>query len=198
MTSRLAPGGLQEKLGVIPDLTSFGKYLGGGMTFGAFGGRADILRRFNPFEPDAVSHAGTFNNNVLSMAAGVVGLRDIYTPELAVAFNARGDRLRERLNALAAKHDVPFQALGVGSILGLHHQRGAIRRPEDTWLADPAAAARQADLQKLFHLDMLAAGIYLARRGFVALSLPTGEPEFAKFEAAVEEFFEARRGVLMG
>ena len=98
MTSRLAPGGLQSVHGVKPDLTTFGKYIGGGMSFGAFGGRADIMDLFDPRRADALPHAGTFNNNVLTMSAGMAGLTEIYTPEAAVALNARGDALRERLN----------------------------------------------------------------------------------------------------
>src|SRR5215831_19384740 len=83
MTSRLAPGGLQEVHGIFPDLTTLGKYVGGGMSFGAFGGRADLMERFDPRRPDAFQHAGTFNNNVLTMNAGLVGLTEIYTPERA-------------------------------------------------------------------------------------------------------------------
>src|ERR1700756_5023235 len=104
MTSRLAPGGLQEVHGVLPDLTTLGKYVGGGMSFGAFGGRADIMERFDPRRRDAFPHAGTFNNNTLTMSAGLVGLTEIYTPERARALNAFGDRLRERLNGIARQH----------------------------------------------------------------------------------------------
>jgi len=83
MTSRLAPGGLQEAHGIYPDLTTLGKYVGGGMSFGAFGGRADIMERFDPRRPNAFQHAGTFNNNVLTMNAGLVGLTELYTPPRA-------------------------------------------------------------------------------------------------------------------
>ena len=83
MTSRLAPGGLQSLRGVQPDLTTFGKYIGGGMSFGAFGGRAEIMDLFDPRRPDALPHAGTFNNNVLTMAAGLAGLTEVYTPDAA-------------------------------------------------------------------------------------------------------------------
>ena len=103
MTSRLAPGGLQSVRGIRPDLTTFGKYIGGGMSFGAFGGRGDIMDLFDPRRPDALPHAGTFNNNVLTMNAGLAGLTEIYTPEAARALNARGDALRERLNALCRR-----------------------------------------------------------------------------------------------
>ena len=124
MTSRLAPGGLQSLRGVKPDLTTFGKYIGGGMSFGAFGGRAEIMDLFDPRRPDALPHAGTFNNNVLTMAAGLAGLTEVYTPEAAVALNARGDALRERLNALCRAADAPVQFTGIGSMMAVHMVRG--------------------------------------------------------------------------
>ena len=65
MTSRTGPGGLQERLGIWPDLTTLGKYIGGGASFGAFGGRADVMALFDPARPGALPHAGTFNNNVV-------------------------------------------------------------------------------------------------------------------------------------
>ena len=74
MTSRTGAGGLQGRLGIRPDLTTLGKYIGGGSSFGAFGGRADVLDLFDPARPGALPHAGTFNNNVASMAAGQAGL----------------------------------------------------------------------------------------------------------------------------
>src|SRR6202011_4415243 len=120
MTSRLAPGGLQEAHGILPDLTTLGKYVGGGMSFGAFGGRADLMERFDPRRPDAFQHAGTFNNNVLTMHAGLVGLTEIYTPGRARALNAAGERLRERLNGVARRHGLAMQFTGLGSMLAVH------------------------------------------------------------------------------
>ena len=81
MTSRLAPGGLQQTHGILPDMTTLGKYVGGGMSFGAFGGKAELMQWFDPRRKDGFQHAGTFNNNVLTMNAGYVGLTEIYTPE---------------------------------------------------------------------------------------------------------------------
>jgi glutamate-1-semialdehyde 2,1-aminomutase len=65
MTSRHGAGGLQARIGVTPDLTTLGKYIGGGMSFGAFGGRGDVMARLDATRPGALSHSGTFNNNVL-------------------------------------------------------------------------------------------------------------------------------------
>ncbi|HZF36079.1 MAG TPA: aspartate aminotransferase family protein, partial [Candidatus Angelobacter sp.] len=110
--------------------------------------------------------------------------------------NGAGDRLRERLNALAAKHDVPMQVLGVGSILAVHFHRGAIARPQDLWPKDASAAGRYAELQKLFHLDLIEHGQYMARRGFISLSLPMTDVDFDRFAAAVEEFLTVRGPVV--
>ncbi len=188
MTSRLAPGGLQSLRGVQPDLTTFGKYIGGGMSFGAFGGRAEIMDLFDPRRPDALPHAGTFNNNVLTMAAGLAGLTEVYTPEAAVALNTRGDVLRERLNALCRAADSPLQFTGIGSMMAMHTVRGPIRSPAD-------AAKGDAKLKELFFFDMLAQGVWLARRGMMALSLPIGDTECDHLAGAVEEFLASRRSL---
>ncbi len=189
MTSRLSPGGLQAVRGVKPDLTTLGKYIGGGMSFGAFGGRADIMDLFDPRRPDALPHAGTFNNNVLTMSAGLTGLIEIYTPDAARALNARGDALRDRLNRLCRAADAPLQFTGIGSMLAVHAMRGAVRSPAD-------AAKGDAKLKELFFFDMLAHGIWLARRGMFALSLPIGDAECDRLADAVEEFLNSRRSVL--
>ncbi|HXR12690.1 MAG TPA: aminotransferase class III-fold pyridoxal phosphate-dependent enzyme [Gaiellaceae bacterium] len=179
MTSRLARGGLQEVLGIRPDLTTLGKYVGGGLAFGAFGGRTDLMARFDPSRPDALAHAGTFNNAVLTMAAGVAGLTRVYTEAEAARLNALGDRLRDRLNAFASERRLDFCATGYGSMVGLHFTRGPVLRSSDS----PAAA----ELHALLHLHMLERGYSYARRGFVALSLPLGQAEVDGFAAAVEE-----------
>jgi glutamate-1-semialdehyde 2,1-aminomutase len=189
MTSRLSPGGLQQVRGVKPDLTTLGKYIGGGMSFGAFGGRADIMDLFDPRRPDALPHAGTFNNNVLTMSAGLAGITEVYTPEAAKALNARGDALRERLNVLCRKHDAPMQFTGIGSMLAVHFTRDPVRSPAD-------AARGDQKLKELFFFDMLAQGIWLARRGMMTLCLPIGDAECNKLAAAVEEFLSSRSSLL--
>ncbi len=189
MTSRLGAGGLQSTFNFLPDLATYGKYLGGGLSFGAFGGRADLMERFDPRQPNALRHAGTFNNNVLTMAAGVAGLSDVFTAEAAAELNAAGDVLRDRMNAAARRIGVPAQVTGLGSILVVHFQDGAIRRPADT--ARTAAAAR-----KLFHLAMIEAGFYLARRGFMSLSLAMGEAHRDAFADAFEEFLSVHASLL--
>ncbi|MEC7258396.1 MAG: aminotransferase class III-fold pyridoxal phosphate-dependent enzyme, partial [Pseudomonadota bacterium] len=97
MTSRLHPQGLQAALGLTPDLTVMGKYLGGGMPIGVFGGRADVMARFDPRIAGAVPHAGTVNNNVMTMQAGAAGLTQVFTEAACTDLNARGEWLRDRL-----------------------------------------------------------------------------------------------------
>jgi glutamate-1-semialdehyde 2,1-aminomutase len=184
MTSRLSPGGLQAMLGITPDMTTFGKYLGGGMSFGAFGGREAIMRRFDPSQPDALPHSGTYNNNVLSMAAGVAGLSAVFTSDVANALTETGEALKARLNALGERHDVPVQVTGIGSILCMHFQRVPIHQPQDTEHTLTEARA-------LFHLEMLTRGIYTARRGFVALSLPLTNDDYDAFVDAFDDFLVA-------
>jgi glutamate-1-semialdehyde 2,1-aminomutase len=192
MTSRVSPGGVQALLGITPDMTTLGKYLGGGISFGAFGGKAALMERLDPRRPDAISHAGTFNNNVLGMAAGLAGLKELLTEAESRRINREGDRLRDRLNGLGRARGLPLQVTGVGSLLGLHFARRPVRSVHDLEAGDADQGRRREQLMKLFHLDMLDQGIYLARRGYVTLSLPMGEADFDRLAQAVDEFLELR------
>ncbi|MFF4053706.1 aspartate aminotransferase family protein [Streptomyces chartreusis] len=188
MTSRLAPGGLQERLGVVPDLTTFGKYLGAGFSFGAFGGNRRLMERFDPSVPGHLSHPGTFNNNTVTMAAGLTGLRDVFTPEAVRELNARGDRLRDRLNSLFIEFDVAVQATGVGSILGLHFQHSPIVSGR---YINPAP-----DKRTLLHLELMLRGFYMARRGYMAIPLPVTDADLTSFVDAVGDVVSTHRRVL--
>ena len=182
MTARLARGGMQQLVGIDADLTTLAKFVGGGLSFGAFGGRADLMSRFDPSRADALQHGGTFNNDVLTMAAGAAGLTRVLTEAEIARLNALGDRLRDRLNAFAAERELEFEfcATGYGSLVGLHFARGPIRSERDV--------PESAELRGLLHLHMLERGFSYGRRGFIALSLPLGEAEIDGFAAAAEEF----------
>jgi glutamate-1-semialdehyde 2,1-aminomutase len=185
MTSRLAPHGLGAAYGIQPDLMTLGKYVGGGMSFGAFGGRRELMERFDPAQPGAFIHAGTFNNNVLTMAAGYVALTELFPPEQAVALSERGNRLRERLNERCRAHEAPLQFTGLGSMLNWHTTAATISAPEDTALADQA-------LKALIYFDLIEAGFWVAQRGFIALSLEISDAEGDRFVAAVETILQQR------
>ncbi len=190
MTSRHSEGGLQQRHGVIPDMMTLGKYIAGGMNVGAFGGRAAIMDVFDAHRPGALPHAGTFNNNVWSMAAGCVALGELFTGEVVEALFQRGEALRAELNALSAQAGVAMQFTGAGSMMTAHFRTGAIETPY-------AATPEEEQRRELFFFDMLEAGFYLARRGMVALSLPLAPTDLSGFVAAFREFLNLR-GPLLG
>ena len=178
MTSRLSPGGMQALLDITPDVTTLGKYLGGGLSFGAFGGRADVMAHFDPRRGGTLTHAGTFNNNVATMAAGVAALTEVLTPGVLAATNARGDRLREELNATFERHGVPMCATGIGSLLNVHGAAAPLRSAADLRGADDR-------WKELLYFAALDAGYHLARRGFIALSIEVTDADIDGFLGTV-------------
>jgi glutamate-1-semialdehyde 2,1-aminomutase len=178
MTSRLAPGGLQSLVGVTPDLTTLGKYLGGGLSFGAFGGRADLMASYDPSRPGALFHAGTFNNNVLTMSAGIAGLEEVLTDEVLTDVNRRGDRLRAELDAVAAPSGLHVS--GRGSLMTIH----PAPRPV---IASAPVSERQALVKELVFFGLVNRGFWLARRGVLTVSIPTTD---AMCDELVEAFAE--------
>lgn len=188
MTSRLAPHGLAAPMGVTPDMTTLGKYIGGGMSFGAFGGRADIMAMFDP-RCGPLAHSGTFNNNVVTMAAGYAGLTQLFPPEAAAALASRGEVLREKLNRLCAKAEVALQFTGIGSVMNSHFVQSQVLRPEDLAWVD-------VRLGRLFFFHLLSRGIYASPRGFIVLSLPVTDAAIDGLVAAVGDFVESWHGVL--
>ncbi|MCP3936188.1 MAG: aspartate aminotransferase family protein [Actinomycetia bacterium] len=181
MTSRFPGGGAQGLLGIDPDLTTLGKYLAGGMTFGAFGGRTEVMSHFDPAAGGRLGHAGTFNNNTMSMAAGVATLTDVLTEEVLSATHDRGEQLRASLNNVFAQSGLGMCATGVGSLLGVHGTAGPVTSADD--LADS-----DHRLAELFFFHCLDAGFYLARRGFIALSIEVTDADLEAFVEVVEGF----------
>ena len=166
MTSRHGRSGLAALLGAEPDLRTFGKYIGGGFSFGAFGGRAEVMDQFDSARPDAIPHAGTFNNNVATMTAGCVVLRELFPPEVAEAHTARGERFRAEVAKVLGRHALGVGVTGYGSMLAFH-------------AGDPA-------LQELLFLGLYRRGIYTAPRGMVNLSLPLTDDQLAAALSALD------------
>ncbi len=191
MTSRLHPHGFSAKLGIEPDIKVLGKYIGGGMSFGAFGGRADIMEQFDPTRPGALPHAGTFNNNTLTMTAGLAGITEIFTPQACANLNARGERLKADINALFGQYQVAWQVTGQGSLLNIHPVTGMVSAPDDLKRSD-------LRLRRLLFLHLLDQGIYVAERGFMALSLVIDDGDGAALVKALESFVTKYRGILLG
>jgi len=167
MTSRHGRSGLAALLGVEPDLRTFGKYIGGGFSFGAFGGRAELMDQFDTARPGAIPHAGTFNNNVATMAAGCVVLEELYTAEVAEAHTIRGDGFRRQVASVLERHPLPVGVSGYGSMLAFH--------------------AESPQLQELLFLGLYLRGIYTAPRGMVNLSLPLTDDQLGSALRALDE-----------
>ena len=123
---RIAPGGAQEALGVTPDMTSFGKIIGGGTPVGAFGGRAEIMELFDPTKGAPIAHAGTFNANPVTMAAGEAVMTHL-TPDVYARMNALGGQLRAKLRAVFDEFEIDARVTGIGSLFGIHFTSEEIR-----------------------------------------------------------------------
>jgi glutamate-1-semialdehyde 2,1-aminomutase len=168
ITLRLAVGGYQEILGVRPDLTTMGKVIGGGLPVGAFGGREDIMSLFDPRLPDHLHHSGTFNGNLMTMAAGRAAL-DLLTRDEIERLNALGERLADGLRELFAQRD-EFGAVvtSCGSLVHVNFEtEGEVRTYSDLNLDSPVMAA--------FHLAALDEGVYFAPRCFMNTSTAMDE-----------------------
>ncbi|MEB2320229.1 MAG: aminotransferase class III-fold pyridoxal phosphate-dependent enzyme [Pseudomonadota bacterium] len=187
-TSRLGRAGLQGHYGVVPDMTSLGKYLGAGLSFGAFGGRKELMQRYDPRRADALKHAGTFNNNVMSMSGGLAGLRSVFTPEAADAFLQRTEAFRISLNERFAAAGAGVRLSGIGSILSLHLGEHVPTRISEI---DPATSG----FRLLVHMACLERGLALTPRGDIFLSLPMGE---ARLAAIADILFDVAVGERMG
>ena len=169
ITFRLAPGGLQAVYGVRPDLTTFGKIIGGGLPVGAFGGRADVMATYDPTRPGAIAHSGTFNGNAATMAAGIATL-DLYGAEAIARLNATGDAFRARLNGIVQAARLEASVAGYGLLMQLHFRAEPPRTPAQ-------AASGDARLVRLMHLALLTRGLFSATRGLLVLSTAMGSAD---------------------
>ena len=180
MTSRHGRSGLAALLGVDPDIRTYGKYIGGGFSFGAFGGAAELLDQFDTSRPGSIPHAGTFNNNVATMAAGCVALGELYTADTAESHTARGERFRASIGEVIGRHGLPVSVSGYGSMLALH----ALAAPP---VDGAESAQRDTALQELLFLGLYLRGIYTAPRGMVNLSLPLTDAQLDEALAALDD-----------
>jgi glutamate-1-semialdehyde 2,1-aminomutase len=180
MTSRMGAGGAQARCGVTPDLTTLGKYLAGGMTFGAFGGRADVMAAFDPAAGGTLTHGGTFNNNVVTMAAGAAAMRELLTANALDALFARGERLRDRIAEVLATSGLPLSITGMGSLMNIHAVPPPVRAPSDLEHGD-------ALLKQLLVHELVHRGVYLAARGYMALSIVITDDDCDRFVDALAD-----------
>jgi glutamate-1-semialdehyde 2,1-aminomutase len=156
VTSRLDYHGLQGKFSITPDMTTLGKYIGGGMPFGAFGGKREIMGLFDPRSSGAkkLSHSGTFNNNIFTMSAAVAASK-IVTKEAIERTNRLGENARSGMNGVlqkAGKAD-KVTAVGCGSCVGIN-------------FSGPDAEV----LREICYFHHILQGFWIGRRGFLAFN----------------------------
>ncbi|MFN0160701.1 MAG: aspartate aminotransferase family protein [Burkholderiales bacterium] len=183
---RLGQAGAQGRYGGKPDLTTFGKIIGGGLPIGAIGGRADILSLLDPAGAGTrVISGGTYSGNPLSAAAGLATLAKL-TPAMHARLDALGERMRTGLNAIFRAAGQAAQATGDGSLF----QIVPTDRPLTNYRDVPQDAAAFAWLDRL-HLELLCCGVIISNRGLSCLSSPMGEAEvdqvLGAFERAVAQ-----------
>lgn len=165
---RVSLGGVQERFGITPDLSCFGKIIGGGLPVGAFGGRAEVMDVLAPDGP--VYQAGTLSGNPLAMAAGLATLEELKTGSVHEQLEIIGARLESGLNAAAERAGIPVITQRVGSMSCLFFAEQPVHN-----LAEAMKADRER-FKKYFH-GMLAEGVYLAPSAFEAAFLSAAHTE---------------------
>lgn len=180
---RVALGGAQERYGVIPDLTTLGKIIGGGMPVGAFGGRRDVMEKIAPLGP--VYQAGTLSGNPVAMAAGLTTLELIQRPGFYRDLEAKTEQLVTGLEAQAAVAGIPLTTNRVGAMFGIFFTDA--ERVTDF---AGATACNQNQFRAFFHA-MLERKVYLAPSPFEAGFLSAAHSKEAiavTLRAAAEAF----------
>jgi glutamate-1-semialdehyde 2,1-aminomutase len=181
--------GLKDLEGLKPDMTTLGKFPGGGITFGAFGGREEVMRVYDPRESKALGHSATSNNNTLGMAAGHFGLSKIYTPEVCREFNAMGDRFRQKLEDISQCTRMTVTELG--TIMGMHFLKGGKKD-----LKSFRDRQEDEDSRRLFWFEIMKDGFWMTERGSIVVILGTPWEDLERFVDYVKAFIE-RHEVIM-
>lgn len=176
MTSRHGRSGLVHLLGARADITTFGKYIGGGFSFGGFGGTAELLDQYDT-SPEGgrsriIGHAGTFNNNIATMTAGGAVLGQVFTADVAQAHTARGDEFRAAVASVLAKHRLPLCVSGFGSMMNVHARSQVPTNAHQ-------AMDRDEVLHELVYFGLLERGVYTAFRGMVNVGLAHTDDQLA-------------------
>jgi len=188
---RCGYGGMQDELGITPDLTAMGKIIGGGLPIGAIGGSRELLRVFHPDEQQPVMHASTFSGNPLSMAAGHAAMRQI-EPQTLARLAALGERFRDGVARVFQDNALRGQATGLGSLCNLHLTDAPLNDARDS-LAGMAGAG---PVGRLLHLAMLQRGVASAGRLMYCMSTPmtAADVDFA-LDALDDALRELRPGI---
>ena len=177
---RQAVGGAQSYYGVIPDMTTMGKIIGGGFPIGGVGGLREFMTPLS--ERGNVANLGTFSANPISMSAGVAGMEAL--DEGAIAdLNRQGDLLRAGMKSSVQRRKVGARVSGIGSLFWLH------------WTETPVDCPRvveqaSSELSLLTYIGLLNRGVQVSARGMACLSTPMEDSDIELFIAALDDTLE--------
>jgi glutamate-1-semialdehyde 2,1-aminomutase len=157
---RVAYGGAQALFGVYPDLSCFGKIIGGGLPVGAYGGKRDLMSKVAP--QGSVYQAGTLSGNPVAMAAGIATLEQLQKSGFYEALNQKSDQLLSGMERAAKKAAIPVQAKRVGSMLGFFFNEKEVKNFDD-------AKTCNLDRFSSFYNGLRQRGIYIAPSQFEVL-----------------------------
>ena len=174
---RVDYGGAQEIFGIIPDMTIFGKVIGGGLPVGAYGGRQDVMLMVAPSGP--VYQAGTLSGNPLAVAAGRKTLEILQAPDTYAELSRKSNWLIDEMRQSAGQNRIPFQTNVMGGMFGFFFAEKPVRNYQD-------AAESDQDRFRKFFMGMLKEGIYLAPSAFESgfISMAHTEEDLEKTAAA--------------
>ena len=185
---RIRYHGAQSMVGVTPDLTTFGKIIGGGLPVGAVGGSGEVMSVFDASAgKPAAPHGGTFNANPTTMAAGAAAMQ-LLTQEAITGVNSLGDRARERINTAFDNARVTGQATGEGSLVKIH-----FNKRELTNLRDVFPNQQEAQRLSTLHKALLGRGFMVGSACLAALSTANTEQEIDELANAIEDCLREMR-----
>jgi glutamate-1-semialdehyde 2,1-aminomutase len=181
---RLAPGGAQQFLNVLPDITILGKILGGGFPVGAIAARREIMELMDPLiyeRPKFSFHGGTFCANPVTMTAGLATLKMLEDGKIIDKLNKRGDKLREQLAEIFQTSRLNVQVVGLGSLFHTHFTDRETKNVH---------AVFKADREKLeqYHFHLIANGVFFSPTKMGALSTAHTETDLEKLLTETENY----------
>ncbi len=182
---RVARGSAQGLFGITPDLTCFGKIIGGGLPVGAYGGKREIMDHIAPVGP--VYQAGTLSGNPLAMAAGIATLEEISKPGFYEALDAKTEKLVAGLRNAADKAGIDFSAGHIGSMAGMFFTKTLITNFDE---------AKTSNLERFatYYIEMRKRGIYLAPSQFEAVFVSAAHSD-EDIEATINAAAEVMKGL---
>jgi len=184
---RLAPGGGQQYYSVMPDITTFGKILGGGFPVGAFSGRREIMERLDTItyqRPNYSFHGGTFCANPITMAAGLTMLKILEDGKIIAKLNRTGEKVREEIREIFESREIDVQVTGLGSLFSVHFTKKSIRNARDAFEADREKLAE-------YHLNLIADGVFFLPTHFGAISNAHNDDDIEKLLFKTDEYIKS-------